>query len=140
MGSYATVRQDQDYIEYKNIFDQVKCVRDNGAVCDVLASQAQTIDRHEKLPMHGTKRRSGVQGESKLEILQAPILRCRWPWLIIWRVPFQRKLCAKQTRLPKLLANLGEASNTLRRGKQKQLQVIIMVKKFHAHPLAPCQH
>ena len=59
--SYAAVRQDQDYIEYKNIFDREKCVRDNGAFCDVLASQAQTIDRHEKLLMHGTKRRSGVQ-------------------------------------------------------------------------------
>ena len=58
VGGYAAI---QDINENRNIFDREKCVRNSDAICDVLAVQAQSINRHAKPRMHGSIRRGGVQ-------------------------------------------------------------------------------
>ena len=58
VGGYAAI---QDINENRNIFDREKCVRNSDAIGDVLAVQAQSINRHAKPRMHGSIRRGGVQ-------------------------------------------------------------------------------
>ena len=129
VGSYAAVRQDKDYVEYKNIFDREKCVRDNGAFWIVLASQTQTRDRHEKLLKHGTKRRSGFQAGALVGSTSGTHSEVQGAVVDYMESPISKKILQKTDTVAKIVNKFGGGVKNTSEGQTSSSQKVLHTPK-----------